>query len=237
MRLRAAGDDGVLVIAHRGLPGAAPENSLAGLSAALAAGADIVEVDVSERNGSLVLAHSEDVAGPDSPSLAEGLALFAERAPAGVGIQLDVKPRSVEAALVDAVRLHDLVGRTLVSSTFAGVLRQVRAREPRLATALGYPYDRAQVSERSLVPGTVVDAALVAMRLALPRRAVRMARGAEADVLSLHHLVLSAETVRRLRRRGVGVFAWTVNERPALDRVLALGVDGVVTDEPGLLRS
>jgi glycerophosphoryl diester phosphodiesterase len=237
VRLRATGGDGVLVIAHRGLPGAAAENSLAGLSAALAAGADIVEVDVSDRNGSLVLAHSEDVAGADSPSLAEGLALFAERAPAGAGIQLDVKPRSVDAALVDAVRRHDLVGRTLVSSTFAGVLRRIRAREPRLATALGYPYDRAQVSERRLAPGAVVDAALVAMRLALPHRAVRMARGAEADVLSLHHVVLSAETVRRLRRRGIGVFAWTVNDRQALDRVLALGVDGVVTDEPGLLRS
>lgn len=225
------------MVAHRGLPGAAPENSLAGLAGALETGADIVEVDVSERNGALVLAHSAAVAGRGSPSLAEGLALFAERAPAGVGIQLDLKPRGVEAEVADAVRRLDLVDRTLVSSTFAGVLRRVREHEPRMATALGYPYDRAQVSERRLLPGGVLDAALIAMRLALPHRVARMARRGEADVLSLHHLVLSSEAVRRLHERGIAVFAWTVNDRRALERVLALRVDGIVTDDPALLRS
>jgi glycerophosphoryl diester phosphodiesterase len=236
VRLKA--DRGRLVlVAHRGLPGDAPENSIAGIEAALAHDVDVVEVDVSTRGGELVLAHSEDVAGPDSPPLGDALTVFAARAEPGVGIQLDLKARGVEASVVREVRAHDLVGRVLVSSTFPSVLRAVRAHEPALSAGLGYPYDRAQVAERGLLPDAAIRAALAALRLTLPLRVVRLASAAGADVLSLHHLVVSAAAVRRCRARGLAVFAWTVNDRAALDRVVALGVDGVVTDDPGLVRS
>jgi glycerophosphoryl diester phosphodiesterase len=235
VRLRAEGGRPVLV-AHRGVPGLAPENKLEGIEAALAHDVDLVEVDVSERGGELVLAHSDDVAGPDSPRLAGALAFFAARAAAGVGIQLDLKARGAEARLVSELSRHGLLERALVSSTFPDVLRAVREHAPSLPTGLGYPYDRAQVAERGLLPDAVVRAALVSLRLALPARVARMARAAQADVLTLHHLVVSAATVRRCREHGLAVYAWTVNDRPALDRVLALGVDGVVTDDPRLVR-
>jgi glycerophosphoryl diester phosphodiesterase len=225
-----------LLIAHRGLPGTAPENSLEGIRAALEAGADVVEVDVAGRAGELVLAHSEDVAHAGSPGLDEALAHFAAHADPAVAIQLDVTPRGVEAPVTAALRSHGLVERALVSSTFADVLRRVRELEPGVATALGYPYDRAQVAERRLVPDVFVRAALKALRTTLPHRVIRMASAARADALSLHHVVVSAEAVRRCHVGGVAVLAWTVNDRAALDRVLAFGVDGVVTDDPGLLR-
>jgi glycerophosphoryl diester phosphodiesterase len=47
-----------LAIGHRGAPRLAPENTLASLQAAVAAGVDVVEFDVLERGGELVLAHS-----------------------------------------------------------------------------------------------------------------------------------------------------------------------------------
>ena len=235
MRLRADGGR-VVLVAHRGAPGLAPENTLEGIEAALGHDVDIVEVDVSERGGELVLAHSDDLVGPDSSGLGDALALFAARAADGVGIQLDLKVHGAEERLVAELRRHCLVDRSLVSSTFPEVLRAVRAQEPSLPTGLGYPYDRAQVAERGLLPDAAIRAALVALRLALPARVVRMARNAQADVLTLHHVVVSAETVRRCRERGLAVFAWTVNNRADLDRVLALGVDGVVTDDPRLVR-
>ncbi|HEX2505349.1 MAG TPA: glycerophosphodiester phosphodiesterase [Gaiellaceae bacterium] len=235
MRRRAEGRR-VVLVAHRGVPGAAPENSLAGIAAALGR-ADIVEVDVSLSGSDLVLAHSADAAGPESPRLRDALAFFAERAPPAAGIQLDVKPRGVEEPLVAAIREHGLLERALVSSTFADVLRAVRALEPSVATALGYPYDRAAVAERRLVPDVLVRAALLGLRAALPLRVARMARSAQADVVSLHHLVLSEAAVRRCHDLGLAVFAWTVNDADDLERVVALGVDGVVTDQPGLVRA
>ena len=235
MRLRAE-DGRVVLVAHRGAPGVAPENTLEGIEAGLAQDIDIVEVDVSERGGELVLAHSDDLVGSDSPGLGDALALFSARAASGVGIQLDLKVHGAEERLAGELRRHGLVDRALVSSTFPEVLRAVRAQEPSLPTGLGYPYDRVQVAERGLLPDAVIRVALISLRLALPARVVRMARAAQADVLTLHHVVVSAETVRRCREHGLAVFAWTVNDRPALDRVLALGVDGVVTDDPRLVR-
>jgi glycerophosphoryl diester phosphodiesterase len=235
VRLRADGGQ-VVLVAHRGTPGVAPENTLGGIEAALGYDIDIVEVDVSERAGDLMLAHSDDLAGSDSPGLGDALKLFAARAASGVGIQLDLKVHGAEERLVGELRRHGLVDRALVSSTFPEVLRAVRAQEPSLRTGLAYPYDRAQVAERGLLPDAVIHAALVSLRLALPARVVGMARAAQADVLTLHHVVVSAETVRRCRKRGLAVFAWTVNDRVALDRVLGLGVDGVVTDDPRLVR-
>jgi glycerophosphoryl diester phosphodiesterase len=235
VKLRAEGGK-VVLVAHRGAPGVAPENTLAGIEAALAYDVDVVEVDVSERGGDLVLAHSDEVAAADSPTLDEAVAFFAARARPEVAIQLDLKPRGAEGKVVQELREHDLLERALVSSTFPDVLRAVRALEPGLPTGLGYPYDRARVTERGLLPEAVVRGALTTLRAALPPRVVRMARSAEADVLTLHHLVVSAASMRRCRAHGIGVFAWTVNDPETLGRVLALGVDGVVTDDPALVR-
>jgi glycerophosphoryl diester phosphodiesterase len=234
VRLRA--DRGrVVVVAHRGVPGVAPENTLAGIEAALALGVDVVEVDVSLRNGELLLAHSPDLAGLGSPGFAESLGFFADRAAPGTAIQVDLKARRVEHRVVEAVTAHGLLERAFVTSTFADVLRAVRRLEPALPTGLAYPYDRTGLGERGLLPPPVTRAAFATMRLALPHRAVRLARAARTDLLMLDHRVVSAGTVGRCQERGLAVYAWTVNDRDALDRVLSLGVDGVVTDDPELV--
>src|SRR5256714_6479798 len=54
-----------LRIAHRGIPGRAPENSLRGFMLAMTLGADMVETDVrASADGALVLAHDDVLAGP-----------------------------------------------------------------------------------------------------------------------------------------------------------------------------
>jgi glycerophosphoryl diester phosphodiesterase len=234
MKLRAE-DGRVVVVAHRGVPGVAPENTLGGIEAALALGVDVVEVDVSLRDGGLLLAHSPDVARPDSPGLAEALAFFTEHAARETAIQVDVKARGVEDRIVDALTAHGLLERAYITATLADVLRAVRRFGPSLATGLAYPHDRTGLGERGLIPPPISHTALAAMRLALPHRAVRLARAAEADLLMLDHRVISSGTVGRCQERGLAVYAWTVNDRDALDRVLSFGVDGVVTDDPDLL--
>lgn len=234
MRLRAEAGR-VVRVAHRGVPGLALENSLAGIEAALAHDVDVVEVDVTERDGELVLAHAVADVRPDSPRLREALVFFAERAPVEVALQLDLKLRGVEERIVDELRSHALLDRALVSSTFVDVLRVVRGLEPSIPTGLAYPYDRAGIADRGLVPDPFLRAALAAMRLVGSHRVVPMARAAQADVMLLHQLVVSPRTVSRCHAGGIAVYAWTVNDRKALDRVLACGVDGVVTDDPRLL--
>ena len=53
-----------------------------------------------------------------------------------------------------------------------------------------------------------------------------------ASVAMLHHWVISGAVVERAHSHGAAVFAWTVDDRRTLDRVLAAGVDGVITNDP-----
>jgi glycerophosphoryl diester phosphodiesterase len=234
VRLRAE-QGRFLVVAHRGVPTSAPENTLAAIEAAFALGVDVVEVDVSLLDGELLLAHSPDVASSESPSLEDALRFFSDRAAPEMALQVDLKARGVEARVVEALERQGLLNRALVSSVYLDVLLTVRRLASSLATGLGYPHDRANLTERRLIPPSVVRGGLAAMRLALPHRVVRMARAAQADVMVLHHAVVGPGTIRRCRERGIAVYVWTVNDRAALERVLDLGVDAVITDDPRLV--
>ena len=62
---------------------------------------------------------------------------------------------------------------------------------------------------------------------------VRLVPGA---ALHPHHSLVTAGTVARARRRGYPVNVWTVDEPEEMIRLAALGVDGILTDRPDLLR-
>ena len=51
----------------------------------------------------------------------------------------------------------------------------------------------------------------------------------------LQHMLVTPAAVRRAHELGAPVLAWTVDERPDLERVLAAGVDGIVTNDPATL--
>lgn len=48
--------------------------------------------------------------------------------------------------------------------------------------------------------------------------------------------ILDARTVARFRERRLRIGAWTVNEKADIRRVLALGLDAIISDEPMLVR-
>jgi glycerophosphoryl diester phosphodiesterase len=220
-------------VAHRGASALAPENSLAAIEAALAAGVDFVELDVLSWNGGLRLAHSAPQARPDSPALDDALALFAARAPSETRLDLDVKSAGVEGELVGALREHRLVERTLVTSFHPGILRAVRALEPGAATGISYPNDSLGLSRaRAFAP--LVRPGLAVLRQPLPFRVGRMLASAQANAAMLHHALVSARVVERCHAAGAAVFAWTVEEPRDLRRVLAAGADGAIADDPSL---
>jgi len=142
----------------------------------------------------------------------------------------DVKDAGHEAELLGLLHAHGVVQRTLVASFRPEILRAAAVHEPGVALARSHPDDRYGISER--LPGAAIDAGLGALRLALPYRIGRMLAGSGASVATLHHAVVSRTLVERCHARGAAVLAWTVNDAAALARVEALGVDGVITDDP-----
>jgi glycerophosphoryl diester phosphodiesterase len=225
VKLRRGGDDRPLVIGHRGAAAVAPENTLAALEAGVAAGADLIEFDISP---GLQLAHSHDERPAEGLHLDDALALLAATS---VGLHLDVKLPGYESDVVEAVRRHGLSERALVSTAFAVSSRRVAALAPGLPVAIGYPRDRLNAS-RLPWPQPVQRAGAAALRSAMPARVPVLLRWARANTLSLHHTLCSSAAVATAHRLGAPVLAWTVNHPDGVRRVTSAGVDGIVSDDP-----
>jgi len=216
-----------LRIGHRGAAALAPENTLDSFAKALELGVDGVEFDVicpDSRN--LVVAHDAQGTGP---SLDEALAFFAARP--GTILQVDLKAGGREAELVDALRRHELIDRTVVSSFRAPSLRAVGALEPGLATAFTYPDDRLGISERRGL-ALAVRGGLLAMRRLLPRRIATMIDRAGVSAATLHYALITPAAVRACHARGAACWAWTVNDSEVAVALTEAGVDAIISDDP-----
>ena len=63
-----------------------------------------------------------------------------------------------------------------------------------------------------------------------------MIKAAGGHIWSAFHLDLTAEKVKEAHALGLQVLAWTVNEPARMAAVLDMGVDGIVSDRPDLVR-
>lgn len=214
-----------LVIGHRGAAAVAPENSRESFLAAVAAGVDAVEFDISP---GLKIGHSESELPEETMTLDE---LLEELRPHDVGLHLDVKLPGYETEVVAAVRRHDVTARAYVSTSFALTGRRVAALAPELTVAIGYPRDRLGVGKLGW-PASLSRAGAATLRQAMPARIPVLLRWARAGALSLHHTLCSRAAVATAHRLGAPVLAWTANDEIAVRRLTAAGVDGIVTDDP-----
>jgi glycerophosphoryl diester phosphodiesterase len=256
IELRRRDGGGVLRIGHRGAAHIAPENTIDSLRAAVAHGVDLVEFDVLDlRRGPLVLAHSDHLdevshgratgsvrertlaelreVAPDLPTLDEALEWLAARE---IVLHVDLKLSTRLDELAHALERHGVVERTVVSGFEVPALLEVARRAPRLAIGRTYPMDRHGVSKRrALRP--VIRAGSVALRASLARRVPAMIERAGAVALMLHHAVVSPAAVERAHERGVAVWAWTVDDPAEAERVIRVGADAVITNDPAKLAA
>lgn len=248
-----------LVIAHRGASAYAPENTLAAFRAAVALGADVVELDVHlTADRRLAVIHDESIdrtcdgrgfvremtlaeiqsfdagrwwgpgfAGERVPALEEVLALTKGHARVNVEIKRDVEGGYDEAGadafvgpLLAALDATGTRGEVLVSSFDPAVLLALRAAAVDLA--LG-------VLCESRIEG---PAGFRPDRLA-PHLAV--AREVRAAALHPYWRFAGRRLVAAAHDAGLLVSPWTVNREGDLRRVVALGVDGVITNHPDRL--
>jgi len=216
------------VIGHRGAAALAPENTLASLAAAVAAGADVVEFDISP---GLRLGHSPSELPAEELRLDDALDYLGPR---GVGVHLDVKLPGYEDDVVAAVRRHGLEDRAIYSTAFAITARRIAAGAPGRLVAIGYPRDQHGISKlRWPPPLTRLGAA--ALRQAMPVRIPLLLRFTRASALSLHQALCSRAAVAVAHRMGAPVIAWTANDPETVRRLAAAGVDAIVSDDPEMV--
>ena len=246
---RPAAGSAPRIAAHRGGARLWPENSLLAFRGALGLGVDFVETDVHltadgepvvihdptlERTttgaGAVRAARLADLAplrlkGADGAPTAEPVPTLAQLldvlAPARVELLLEIKVGAareryagIEETVLGLLRARGLHDRTIVMAFEPETLARVRALDPTVRTAL-------------LIGGRRAGRPT-------PDQIVESARRVGATHLGLNHRLVDADVVAAARRVGMPLNAWTVNEEADLHRVLALGVDVVISDRPDL---
>lgn len=238
-------EDGPLAVAHRGGAGLRPENTLAAFAHSVSLGVLWLESDVrASADGVAVLHHDRtlarrfgrDVAVADltwdqlrSVRSPEGDRLVRPEDVLGcfpeARLALDLKEPAAVPGLLADVRRTASAERVCLAGAPDPLLAAAAAAEPGLTTALGW---------RSLT------ALVGTARLGLPvRPRVRPpAHAAWAHVPDrlLGAGVLSAAVIARAAGLGLGVMAWTVDEEVRMHALLDLGVRGIITDRPDVLR-
>jgi glycerophosphoryl diester phosphodiesterase len=246
------------VIAHRGAPRRAPENTIASFRAAVELGVDAVEFDVvAMARGPLVVAHSDHLEeitqgraegrigdrslvelralAPDLPTLDETLAWFADEGRA-VGLHIDLKLGSRLDEVALAVDRHGLADRVVVSAFHSAILRQIAAESAGIRLGFTYPEDRLGISRRrALWP--LVRLGLSTMRATVPMRLERLLAPAGATVVMLNHTLVTPRAVSRAHEIGVPVLTWTVDDPTTVVRVVEAGVDGVISNDPEMVMA
>ncbi|GAA4154648.1 glycerophosphodiester phosphodiesterase [Gryllotalpicola daejeonensis] len=229
------------MLAHRGLATAAPENTLLAFANALAAGAAYVETDVhASADGVAIVSHDPDLTrlagrearvdqltraelakielgdGASFCTLAEALDAFPD-----ARFNIDVKTRAAADAAAAAILDAGATDRVLVTSFDDSTRKAVLA-----ALGNGHPV-ATSASQRGVIW------ALIGARLGLGSVVRAALNGVDAVQVPERQGPLTVVTprfIRAVQRAGVEVHVWTVNDEADMRRLLAMGVDGIVTD-------
>ncbi len=234
------------IVGHRGYRARYPENTLIGFEEAISAGVAMIELDVMlSRDRRIIVIHDPALdrttnslgyvadktlaelkgldagqwfdpqyTGQQIPELSEVLDLVGRR----VYINIELKsnayepehpPDAIEKQVVEMLMRKNLLETSLVSSFEARFLEQIAAMEQRPAIA----FISDDPAERSTI---------------------RMCR--RLNVFSWHpnYRVLSKDQVNQMHAAGLKVFPYTVNTRADAIKMMDMGVDGIITDEPEL---
>lgn len=239
-----------IALAHRGYAPDGCENSMRAFERALELGYRYLETDVRATSDGVALAFHDarldrvtDMRGRISelpwsrvrrariggrepiPRLDELLAAWPD-----ARVNIDVKAAQAITPTVDAIQRTGAIDRVCVGAFSGQRVTQLRAAlGPRLCTALapGEVFALRNLAAGRRVPSSgrtpITDPDGAPRCVQVPARVGRLTFTDVRLVATAHEL-------------GLPVHVWTVNDRSQMESVLALGVDGVITDAADVLR-
>ncbi len=231
--------EGIVVIAHRGGSRAAPENTLSAMKKAIEFGADYAECDVFQtKDGEIVLFHDEDIArttgkkgmiwdytlaelremevgswfsenfrGEPIPTLREVIQLVKGRIKLNIEVKVSGNDPDIAQKVVDIIRSENFAKECIVTSFEKPVIEKVKDIAPDLIT--GFIFDEEHPPE--------------------------IFEGNWEIVCSKRNIV-DKEFVMKAKQNRKKLFVWTVNYPAEMKKFIDLGVDGIITDVPDLLK-
>jgi len=237
----------IVCIAHRGASGHAPENTLAAFREAIEIGVDGMECDVHcTKDGQVIAIHDSTLsrttnakglieqmaldevkkadagswfgpqfAGERIPTLREVLELTERK----VVTVIEIKPDNITDKVVEEIESAKAVDHVVLQSFHPSVVGNAQELNPQIPRVL-------------LASGRRTIRRLSGI-LDLIQRAAEVGAG----VLNLSSKIITPQLVKESHRRGIGVWAWTVDDEAEMKKLAAMRVDGITSNYPKKLRS
>lgn len=205
-----------LLLGHRGARGekAIPENTFASFDLALASGCDGFEFDVRlTADGQAVVCHDAKIHGNEiARSSAESLALpllreVLTRYQGSAFLDIELKVGDLEAITADLLRQHPPARGYVVSSFIPDVLQTIH----------------------------VVDASIPLGLICETRVQFNRWQELPVEYVIPHCTLVRRELIDEIKAAGKKILVWTVNVPGDMKRFSQWGVDGIISDDPGLL--
>ena len=221
----------ILKISHRGASAYEPENTLRAIKRALEYAVDMVEVDAREtRDGQIVVIHDETLQrttngrgyvhqtsfsqlrrldagkGERVPTLQEVIDLVKCR----VGLVVELKDPRTADKVAEILAKNNFVDQTIVTSFIHSAVKTVKEVNPQIKT------------------GVIFRSA--------PIKPSQLALDANANALFPYHKYVTTRMIDDAHSNYLTVNVWTVDTREEIEHYAEIGVDGVVTNRPDLLK-
>ena len=238
----------LIKIAHRGFSGIAPENTMAAFQKALEVGVDGVELDVhgtldrqvvsihdstlnrtTNRSGNvnqLTLNQireadagswfSPQFAGEKIPTLAEALDLIGQSAVAVV----EIKDTTIVERVVEIIHQANASDHVVVISFDKSALKQIRQLDPRIPTGF--------LVGSNDETNSMKDPAI---------ELVKQVSTIGAGTLNVQESMVLPTFARQIRKRGINLWTWTVDDLPRMRELVDYGVQGITTNFPQKLAA
>lgn len=231
----------MIVYGHRGARGEAPENTIAGARHAVARGTRHLEIDLRlSADDRLVVVHDSTLKrtagepGKVADRSAAALSKVDARADGppwpnkrGTGIPtMTALYRAVPEIRHWQLELKHL-GRRRNAMLAAAAVEWIREHRPSAVVTSSEPDLICAVKE--LLPGQPTG------YVSTTTSPEPILEACECDYLIAHWKTLSNRSlIRRLKRRGIHISAWTVNDASVIEQLFRSGVDSVITDYPSM---
>lgn len=228
-----------LIIAHRGSPGHAKENTIRSFEKALASGADMIEFDVRRTKDNVLIAfHDEMIQGHSTKDLTLGTVRQMARhqgfeiptvkdvlkwARGRIKLDVELKEEGYEKEAAELLSGYFEEDQFVMTSFNDDSLRMIKERYPDIKTGLilgkEIPPYRLRARLQEFFP-------------------VNRCKKAKADFLVAHFKLLRIGFLERARKSHLPVFVWTVNDEDRIRKLLQDGrVYAIITDKPDLAVS
>ncbi|PCJ89096.1 MAG: glycerophosphodiester phosphodiesterase [Flavobacteriales bacterium] len=242
--------ENLTVIAHRGASGSAPENTLASIKKAMETGANMIEIDVHlSKDDTVVLMHDSKVDRTTNGTGKVQELTLEELKKLDAGSWFNEKFSSEKIPTLEEV-LKAINGKCKLlievkgkSKTYQGIEKQIvdlinkyNAKNWCIVQSFHTPYientyrldsaievHKLIISPLRLFPFIYMDDGL---------RFGSIKKFTYAKSINPNHKAVSKKFIKKIHSQNQTVFCWTVNEKETAKKLIALGVDGIITNYP-----